>query len=678
MTDWLEYFTWSNLLLAILWSGPVVWCVVLVIVMRSRWNRTNPLAKWGVLSLMAHNLLFAYATTVTITRGSAGMRPQPDVLVSLEDGNVREAPTTADERAQRPWQSFPQESLTRPKIRELNPSSKKIDAPKRDLKPQLSDLPRRDLPNAESTSSATSSAVDANAIAQSNAPEHTRTAAPTKTTAPQRHKSPEAIPDPQNSDPLVRRGSQGRMQRITSGDQPADLIPRKATPQTLAERPRSSPTADALAAHGEATSEGHQTLARNQASEDVAAGQADGQSNGSPRSSAAEATSTVSKTVAAPSRAIVKRRRNDSPHLPDLYKARIADNRDEIIARQGGGRDTEAAVQEALKWLSRNQSRDGRWDARLHGAGLERRIDGQNRAGAGARADTAITGLALLAFLGGGHTHLEGEYQEVVRRGIEFLLRAQDPTDGNLGGRASRFAFMYCHAMATFSLSEAYAMTNDIRLRRAVERAVGYSVRAQHAKGGWRYKPGDAGDTSQLGWQLMAIKSAQMAGVEIPLNTIPTIKRYLDRVAAGASGGLARYQPHSKVSRTMTAEALFCRQLLQINRPRADDEAAKYVLASRPGKSRANLYYWYYATLALHRHGGDSWRRWNDSLKPALLSRQSHTGQAAGSWPPDTVWGPHGGRVYSTAMAALCLEVYYRYLPLYTVAGRRDVPRRTR
>ena len=128
----------------------------------------------------------------------------------------------------------------------------------------------------------------------------------------------------------------------------------------------------------------------------------------------------------------------------------------------------------------------------------------------------------------------------------------------------------------------------------------------------------------------------------------------------------------------MTAEALFCRQLLQINRPRADDEAAKYVLASRPGKSRANLYYWYYATLALHRHGGDSWRRWNDSLKPALLSRQSHTGQAAGSWPPDTVWGPHGGRVYSTAMAALCLEVYYRYLPLYTVAGRRDVPRRTR
>ena len=35
--------------------------------------------------------------------------------------------------------------------------------------------------------------------------------------------------------------------------------------------------------------------------------------------------------------------------------------------------------------------------------------------------------------------------------------------------------------------------------------------------------------------------------------------------------------------------------------------------------------------------------------------------------------GPYGGRVYSTAMAALCLEVYARYLPLYQMGDREAI-----
>ncbi|MBN1910787.1 MAG: hypothetical protein JW818_13665 [Pirellulales bacterium] len=54
-----------------------------------------------------------------------------------------------------------------------------------------------------------------------------------------------------------------------------------------------------------------------------------------------------------------------------------------------------------------------------------------------------------------------------------------------------------------------------------------------------------------------------------------------------------------------------------------------------------------------------------------LLARQHSTGPESGSWPPTTTWGSYGGRVYTTALSTLCLEVYYRYLPLYTETAKK-------
>jgi hypothetical protein len=346
------------------------------------------------------------------------------------------------------------------------------------------------------------------------------------------------------------------------------------------------------------------------------------------------------------------------------------------VKSRGGDAETEAAVRAALDWLAKVQSRDGRWDPRMHGAGWEPRIDGQDRKGAGARADTAITGLAVLAFLGAGHTHLEGDYRENVKRALEYLLRTQNADDGNLGGRASTFAFMYCHAMATFAMCEAYAVTEDERLAAPVRRAVNYTLSCQDPRGGgWRYKPGDAGDTSQLGWQVMVIKSAELAGMKIPPQTKTGVRRFLKSVSAGKHGGLARYQPNKAISGAMTGEALFCRQLIDGAAPAsATKEATDYLLTMPPGAERPNLYYWYYATLAMNQVGGEAWSRWNTSLKRALLPRQRRGGAFAGSWDANTQWGAHGGRVYSTAMATLSLEVYYRYSSLRPAAagqGRR-------
>lgn len=213
-------------------------------------------------------------------------------------------------------------------------------------------------------------------------------------------------------------------------------------------------------------------------------------------------------------------------------------------------------------------------------------------------------------------------------------------------------------------------------------KAVGFCLAAQNATtGGWRYRPGDSGDTSQLGWQMMALASAQRAGVGVPAQTWVRVERFLRSVRRGNYGGLASYRPDSGPSTPMTAEALYCRMLLGEIQPEAIDEraaaeATSQLLAARPDAQRVNLYYWYYATLALHyRHQRDDraaadWRAWNDALTAALLATQVTDGRDAGSWNTNTVWGGYGGRVYTTAMAAMCLEVYYRYAPPPASRGR--------
>jgi hypothetical protein len=229
------------------------------------------------------------------------------------------------------------------------------------------------------------------------------------------------------------------------------------------------------------------------------------------------------------------------------------------------------------------------------------------------------------------------------------------------------FASMYCHGIATLALSEAYAMTADARIHSYVRRAADYTIRSQHpATGGWRYLPNDRGDTSQFGWQLMGLCSGELAGLEIPQPCRLGMQRFLSSVSSGQHGGLAAYRPGERPSPAMTAEALVCRAFLGIDRDNpAIDEAAAMILQKAPGTGRTNLYFWYYATIALYHLQDGHWHRWNSALQRELLRSQQPSGNLAGSWDPNTVWGGYGGRVYSTALAALCLEVYYRYLPLY-------------
>lgn len=351
----------------------------------------------------------------------------------------------------------------------------------------------------------------------------------------------------------------------------------------------------------------------------------------------------------------------------NFWDNRLAPNRLAIVYRHGGSDKTERAVNSALDWLAAHQSPDGRWDSDGFDAACPRgdKCDGH---AIERESDTGLTGLALLAFLGAGHTHLEAtKHRETVRRGLSWLIRMQRP-DGDLqyGGR------IYCHSMATLALTEAYAMTKDQRLRAPAQRAILWLAAAQHPEtGGWRYAPRETGDTSVYGWAVLSLRSARQAKLEVPEQTWLLAKRWIPSISTGAHGGLACYRPGYPPSHAMTAEALFCRQVLG---DKIDDaltnEATDYLSARLPDAGDYHIYYWYYGTLSLFQTGGPRWDRWNQRLTATLLETQRKTGHAKGSWEPRTPFGVDGGRIFSTAVSAMCLEVYYRYLPLYEQAKR--------
>jgi hypothetical protein len=373
--------------------------------------------------------------------------------------------------------------------------------------------------------------------------------------------------------------------------------------------------------------------------------------------------------------------------VPSSYQNRFAPNRMDIVRAGGGDENTEAAVQLALEWLAKSQSPDGGWYAAEHGAG-------RNPQNSGVRANTAMTGMAILAFLGAGHHHLDGRYASTVRNGLNYLRRQQLPS-GDLSGRdqtgredAVRFARMYSHGMASLAVSEAYAITQDRDLLPAVQWACSYTKAAMNPRsGGWRYEypTDDPGDTSQFGWQSMLLQSASNSkAINMLASDRGLMLRFLDSVATGREGGLATYRPRmgnyqaaEPATHSMTAEAMASRLLLGFPvRAQAAAESQRMLLSQLPGQGKDNFYYWYYATLALYQLrevnsgvGGSTesdfvWQQWNDALKKQLCSTQVASGPDKGSWNPTCVWGQYGGRVYTTALGCMSMEVYYRYLPL--------------
>jgi hypothetical protein len=322
------------------------------------------------------------------------------------------------------------------------------------------------------------------------------------------------------------------------------------------------------------------------------------------------------------------------------------------------------AVAAALDWLARHQGLDGGWLLDYHD-----RCKDASCTGVGAsRSEAAATAMGLLPFLAAGSTHQSRcHYQKVVRAALAWLLSHQKPTgDLSAGGLQ-----MYSHGLATIALCEAYGMTGDRTLRIPAQAALHFIEAGQDPEtGGWWYAHLQrGGDTSVVGWQVMALKSGLMAGLKVNPASLELARKWLDGVGKGTSKGLFSYRPNVPESNTMTAVGLLCTQYLGASRgdPRIVEGTA-FLMANLPAIEARNVYYWYYAAQVMHNQPGPQWDQWNRRMRRILVQSQATKGCASGSWDPDRPkdpWGGQGGRLMMTSLSALTLEVYYRYLPLY-------------
>jgi hypothetical protein len=327
---------------------------------------------------------------------------------------------------------------------------------------------------------------------------------------------------------------------------------------------------------------------------------------------------------------------------------------------------SERAVDAALHWLSQHQRSDGSWsfDLELDPCG------GRCRHGRPPGSDTptpatAATGLALLAFLGAGHTHhQDGPYRETVRRGIYFLRdKAADAEAGYDWQQGS----MYGHGIALLALSEALSMSSDGSRRDSdlvelVSRGAIFTCVAQHDSGSWGYVPGSPGDMTVTGWQVLSLIAAKRGGAQLHTRTLADARSFVLSTRTDHDYWFGYKGPPGEP--TTTAIGLTLMLYLGDSPVYTPLYAALTDMADR-GPTKTNLYHDYYATLALHHSRHRDWDRWNTELREHLIATQQTEGHEAGSWHFADRWGDRGGRLYTTAMAAMTLEIYYRYQPLY-------------
>jgi hypothetical protein len=221
-------------------------------------------------------------------------------------------------------------------------------------------------------------------------------------------------------------------------------------------------------------------------------------------------------------------------------------------------------------------------------------------------------------------------------------------------------------------------MTAAPALKMSAQRAINYIRAAQADNGGWRYQPREPGDISVTGWQVMALKSGQMAGLEVDDPRNPTLGRatkFLNSCMTVDGGGY-KYQPDQPESPARTAIGLLCRLYLGTGPRNTGVQAGvKRLMANAPAPTLRNLYYYYYATQVLHHVGGENWEKWNALMRDHLVRTQEDGRKdpkhvhLKGSWSPAGDAWAEGGRIMTTSFAVMTLEVYYRHLPLY----RRDL-----
>lgn len=337
---------------------------------------------------------------------------------------------------------------------------------------------------------------------------------------------------------------------------------------------------------------------------------------------------------------------------------RTGDGRAASIRAYGGqwGELAEAAVLRALEWLRLNQNRDGSW---------------------GSNDKEAMCGLAILTYLAHGETTSSEKYGQTVRRAIQYLQARQN--DKGVFANVDSEAGTYAQAICVYAISEAYSMMRIPELRGVMERGLDVIIKGQQAKGAFDYKFAKSGrrDTSLSGWCCQAMKAAFIAGASNQ-NLKKTMELAIEDLKSAQVAETGRFfysTPGSQKTDSITAVAVLSLQLLGYDQDKETRAGLRALSGSKCDWKEPPewaMYAWYYVTQAKFHQGGTHWSAWNNQFAPQFVRNQNEDG----SWespgiaffqPGTTGRENRGGssKVYATTLAALSLQVYYRFLPTY-------------
>jgi hypothetical protein len=396
-----------------------------------------------------------------------------------------------------------------------------------------------------------------------------------------------------------------------------------------------------------------------------------------------------------------------------MFGSRSGGGKHRALAKGGGTHASESAVDGALRWFKKHQSPNGMWDPVMYPANCQETPKcepGDIHNAFGSNPTVAMTGYAVLCFLGAGFDHkTPSKFKATVQKGLQYLLKAQR-ADGLMGVRN------YEHAVGTMALAEAFAMTGDPDLKAPAQNSVKFLLERQikdtgknadkkYNALGWDYELPNPGrvDASVTGWCVMALKSALAGGLNVGTG-MEGAKKWLERSWKAANPDWAKladpymaesgfpyvWDPNTEAveigapggaAHDMAPIGALCAVFLghhggDIMLESLCNHIMKYQV---PTAYPCNTYYMYYSTLAIFQAGGDRWKRWNSTVRDLLVKAQRQSADCFdGSWDAhNTVFtGSEMGRVLSTAYCCLCLEVYYRYKQVGAADAGKETPKK--
>ncbi len=363
--------------------------------------------------------------------------------------------------------------------------------------------------------------------------------------------------------------------------------------------------------------------------------------------------------------------------LPKVMQQRCNPKQRIERLKQGGGRDmTEAAIVKGLKWLMSVQDSDGGW-------GLQDKDERGEKTGGNPYHRDAMTGMAILAYL--GHCELQDspDFGPSVKKGIDFLTStppdklANYDSSGKFTGLNGGGQAAYSHAIRTYALCEAYTMTKIPKLKEYAKRAIKVIIDGQNANGGWAYGYGSGiaahVDLSVSGWCIQALKAAALTGI----TEMTGIDDAMDKASAYVKkcqdpSGKFRYKTDSHGGGSnrgsLTGTGVLCLQIWKEAKSEEVKKGLDFIVENRRHEdwAKVDVYEWYYHAQACFQSTGSGsqkyWRDWNSNFQEVVVNAQEEDGH----WPHGYHF--HGDSdIYRTTMTILMLEVYYRYAPMSKV-----------